>query len=261
MKIIGALILLVGAMLLSPFATDAAMAQATRTWVSGVGDDANPCSRTAPCKTFAGALPKTAPGGEIDVLDSGGFGSVTINKSLALRADGVTGGVLVASTDAITINAGPSDVIVLAGLDIEGLGMTQAYGGLSGVKVVSAGKVSIQNCTIRGFKTAGLHLAATTAVDVSIEDSQIFNSSVGILAIGSNAAARVSANRVNLAGNPIGVQATGGPAQVTMSNSFINGSPQALRATYNGKILSYGNNTLSNNNPAYETFTGTVMLK
>src|SRR5262245_23923450 len=55
-----------------------AFAQATRTWVSGVGNDANPCSRTAPCKTFAGAISKTAIGGEIDALDPGGYGTITI---------------------------------------------------------------------------------------------------------------------------------------------------------------------------------------
>src|SRR6201997_5116437 len=76
-----------------------ALAQATRTWVSGVGDDANPCSRTAPCKTFAGAIAKTAIGGEIDVLDSGGFGALTITKAITIDATGVVGGVLVAGTN------------------------------------------------------------------------------------------------------------------------------------------------------------------
>src|SRR5262245_48964588 len=68
--------------------TSAAYAQATRTWVSGVGDDVNPCSRTAPCKTFAGAISKTAAGGEISVLDPGGFGGVTITKSITINGEG-----------------------------------------------------------------------------------------------------------------------------------------------------------------------------
>ena len=71
-----------------------ASAQATRTWVSGVGDDANPCSRTAPCKTFAGAISKTAAGGEISVLDPGGFGAVTITKSITLSGVGVNASIL-----------------------------------------------------------------------------------------------------------------------------------------------------------------------
>src|SRR3954471_20009561 len=82
-----------------------AFAQATRTWVSGVGDDVNPCSRTAPCKTFAGAISKTANGGEINCLDPGGFGAVTINKSLVIDCHGVAGGVLFAgATTGVTVS-------------------------------------------------------------------------------------------------------------------------------------------------------------
>src|SRR5262245_14867135 len=99
-----------------------ALAQATRTWVSGVGDDANPCSRTAPCKTFAGAISKTAAGGEINALDPAGFGAVTITKSITISATGVEAGVLVSGTNGIIINAGTNDRVVLDGLDIEGLG-------------------------------------------------------------------------------------------------------------------------------------------
>src|SRR4029434_3668867 len=69
--------------------SQAVFGQATRTWVSGVGDDVTPCSRTAPCKTFAGAISKTAAGGEINAIDPGGFGAVTITKSITL--DGGTG--------------------------------------------------------------------------------------------------------------------------------------------------------------------------
>src|SRR5438128_8654140 len=101
----------------------AAQAQATRTWVSGVGDDANPCSRTAPCKTFAGAISKTASGGEINVLDPGGFGAVTITKPISIIADHVEAGVLVSGTNGIIVNVpNATDFVVLRGLDIEGLG-------------------------------------------------------------------------------------------------------------------------------------------
>ena len=82
----------------------AAQAQATRTWVSGVGDDANPCSRTAPCNTFAGAISKTATTGEINCLDSGGFGALTIIKSITIKCEGVIGGVLAAGTIGFTVN-------------------------------------------------------------------------------------------------------------------------------------------------------------
>src|SRR6188508_1656701 len=102
------------------FTAAPAQAQATRTWVSGVGDDANPCSRTAPCKTFAGAISKTAGGGEINVLDPGGFGGVTITKSITIRST-FEAGVLVSGTNAIVIAAGVNDQVILEGLDIEGL--------------------------------------------------------------------------------------------------------------------------------------------
>src|SRR5919106_5414577 len=95
-----------------------AHAQATRTWVSGVGDDANPCSRTAPCKTFAGAISKTAAGGFINVLDAGGFGAVTITKSITIDGDGAHAGMLVSGTNAININ-GDGIVVTLRNLSLE----------------------------------------------------------------------------------------------------------------------------------------------
>src|SRR6476469_8182596 len=97
-----------------------AQAQATRTWVSGVGDDANPCSRTAPCKTFAGAISKTANCGEISVLDPGGFGAVTITKSITIDGTGTLAGILASLTTGVIINATATDVITIRGVSING---------------------------------------------------------------------------------------------------------------------------------------------
>src|SRR5438132_11676432 len=105
-------------------------AQVTRTWVSGVVDDANPCSRTAPCKTFAGAISKTAAGGEINCLDPAGYGAVTITKSITIECHHTEGGILAASVNGIIINAAATDKIVLRGLDINGAGS----GGLAGIR-------------------------------------------------------------------------------------------------------------------------------
>ena len=99
-----------------------AHAQATRTWVSGVGNDANPCSRTAPCQTFAGAFSKTANPGEIDALDSGGFGAVTLTHSITLDGTAGLAGILATGTNAIVISAAASDVVILRNLDLDGLG-------------------------------------------------------------------------------------------------------------------------------------------
>jgi hypothetical protein len=119
--------------------------------VSGVGDDANPCSRTAPCKTFAGAISKTAAAGEIDTLDPGGFGAVTLTKSITI--DGTTGlaGVLVSGTNGIVVNAGASDVVILRNLDINGLGS-----GLSGILILAAGDVRVEDCKIYRFSGRGI---------------------------------------------------------------------------------------------------------
>src|SRR3954465_15178114 len=91
--------------LLLPFISAApAQAQASRTWVSGVGDDANPCSRTAPCKTFAGAISKTVINGEINCLDPGGFGAVTITKSITIDCHEVFASILNSGTNGVIIN-------------------------------------------------------------------------------------------------------------------------------------------------------------
>jgi hypothetical protein len=122
-------IAIVGTILVAALYAPYAHAQATRTWVSGLGDDVNPCSRTSPCKTFAGAISKTAAGGEINVLDPGGFGAVTITKSISIISQ-FEAGVSVSGTNGIVVNAGPKDRVLLDGLDIEGLGT-----GLNGVHI------------------------------------------------------------------------------------------------------------------------------
>src|SRR5438067_1449361 len=129
------------------FAAAPTYAQATRTWVSGVGDDANPCSRTAPCKTFAGAISKTAPGGEINVLDPGGFGAVTITKPITISSWGFEAGVLVSGTNGIIVNVpNATDVVVLRGLDFEGLSAAT-----NGITVITGGTVQVEKCTINHF--------------------------------------------------------------------------------------------------------------
>lgn len=124
-----------------------AQAQATRTWVSGVGDDANPCSRTAPCKTFAGAISKTADGGIMDVLDPGGFGTVTITKSITIDGGPFEAGVLGAGTNGININAS-GKIVALRHLDIEGNGT-----GLVGINIIAADRVFVEDCEVFGWKS------------------------------------------------------------------------------------------------------------
>ncbi len=173
--------LIAGALAALSFATPAS-AQATRTWVSGTGDDANPCSRTAPCKTFAGAISKTAPAGEINCLDSAGYGALTVTKSIAVICRGVVGGVLVSGTNGFSIQAAATDIVWIEGLDFEGLGPSALS--LSGVLVTSAAQVNITDSTMRGFKGStgqGVRVAPTAGtVFVHISNSRIASNNIGV---------------------------------------------------------------------------------
>src|SRR4029077_11431815 len=162
-------------------ATTMMSAQASRTWVSGVGDDANPCSRTAPCKTWAGAISKTAPGGEIDALDPGGFGAVTITKAITLDGGGgQVASVLVSGTNGIVVQAGPSDVVILRNLRINGIGS-----GLNGIQFLSGKDLNGENVYVFGFTQNGINIALNQATKASahILNSVVKNNSgVGIRA-------------------------------------------------------------------------------
>jgi hypothetical protein len=147
--------------------SSAAQAQATRTWVSGVGDDANPCSRTAPCKTFAGAISKTAAGGEIDALDPGGFGAVTITKAITIDGGGgQVASILVSGTNGVVVAAGPTDVVILHNLRIDGIEGTGS-GGIDGIHFQSGAALHVENCNIFGFTANGINVV-TSAANVSL---------------------------------------------------------------------------------------------
>src|SRR5499427_6702587 len=152
-------------------------AQATRTWVSGVGDDANPCSRTAPCKTFAGAISKTAPHGEINALDPGGFGAVTITKAITIDGGGgQIAGVLVSGTNGIVVSAGPTDVVALRNLRINGIGT-----GLNGIRYLSGAALHVENCYIYGFTQGGINVATSGAnAELFVNDTFVINNGNGV---------------------------------------------------------------------------------
>ena len=213
-----------------------AAAQATRTWVSGVGDDANPCSRTAPCKTFAGAISKTANGGEINCLDPGGFGAVTITKSIAIICDNTEAGVLVSGTNGIIINALATDTIVLSGLDFHGAGT-----GIEAVRFLAGGHLHVQNSTIRSFNSTngvGIAFRPSGASRLTVTNTLITNNGsstggAGILIQPSGAAgtAQVTLREVVANSNPnfgLRVDLTGntGPAStlVVDRSQFVGGT-------------------------------------
>jgi hypothetical protein len=156
-------------------ASSTCFAQTTRTWVSGVGDDANPCSRTAPCRTFAGTISKTAAGGVISVLDPGSFGALTISKSITVEAGGVVAGVIGAGTNGIVINAAPTDVVMLRSLSLHGVGT-----GIHAIRVVAAGTLVVENCVIESFTQSGIAFEPAGAATLVVRDTVIRN--VGTIA-------------------------------------------------------------------------------
>jgi hypothetical protein len=224
-------------LLTAGFAT-MANAQATRTWVSGVGDDVNPCSRTAPCKTFAGAISKTAAHGEIDVLDPGGFGAVTITKSLTIDGKGNEAGVLNAGgITGILINAATTDVVVLRNLEINGVGT-----GLNGVRVLQANRVEIENCAIFGQSSRGVLVDSITAVKVFIRNSSIYDINATAVAV---------------------LPSSGSPAhQITIDHSHISacgssaGSAGGVFAQNGAKVVVYASDISQNTASGVEAGAG-----
>ncbi|HEY3038425.1 MAG TPA: right-handed parallel beta-helix repeat-containing protein [Pyrinomonadaceae bacterium] len=252
-----------------------AQAQATRTWVSGVGDDANPCSRTAPCKTFAGAISKTAAQGEINALDSGGFGGVTITKSITIDGDSNIAGVLVSGTNAINVNtASTDDVVVLRNLDINGLGT-----GLVGIKIFQAKAVMVENCSIYGFRGTGgtngrgisdERTQGTNIPMLYITNCDIRNNVTGVAASGASplldrviiefsrihrnnsfgvfgsASSVISVSRSNVSGNlSDGVHVEGSAQAVIVSSVLTNN--QGVAANNVSGTLSLADTTIMNN--------------
>jgi hypothetical protein len=195
--------------------SSAAYAQATRTWVSGVGDDANPCSRTAPCKTFAGAISKTAAGGEISVLDPGGFGGVTITKSITINGEGTLAGILVsAGVNGVIVNAAATDIVTLRNLSIHGVGSTA-----DGIRVLNARGVVVDNVDISGITTDGIDIESAGSVKVVVRNSTIRGGATGIQVTGPS--------NVSVENTAIRYAATGIDAQngsVTVTRSVISGS-------------------------------------
>jgi hypothetical protein len=146
-----------------------AAAQATRTWVSGVGDDVNPCSRTAPCKTFAGAISKTAFGGVISVLDPGGFGAVTITHGITIDGEATLGSALVGGTNGIVVAAGASDIVILRNIALESPAGTP---GVNGIVFQSGAALVVENAFIHGFSQSGIEVVSG-AGNVTVKNTSI----------------------------------------------------------------------------------------
>jgi hypothetical protein len=250
----------------------AAPAQAqNRVFVSATGSDGNPCTFASPCRSFQHAHDTVTAGGEIDVLDPGGYGTLTINKSITIKGHGFSG-ISAPSATAITINAGASDRIDLNGLLIEGLGL-----GDDGIHFQSGAALSVENSVIRGFQSHAIEIVAPTTAAVFVSNSQL-SDNIGARALhispptGSNSVTAIL-DHVALFGNDYGIDASGffttGTVDVTivdctMSNNTtqgVNGNKSIIRIKRstitgnhfswgdgNGGVLtSYGDNIIENN--------------
>ncbi len=222
-----------------------ALALPTQTWISGVGDDANPCSRTAPCLTLQGAYAKAAVGGEINYLDPVEAGALTINHSITINGAAAGGGAQVEGQDAILVAAGATDVVVLHHLTLIG---DDTHGG---VHVTSVGTLQLDGCELRDFNkgvdfepslggqllvsdstlehmsdSALLVASSSGTANATVSDSQLADSARGILAL---AGAQVSIVSSTLAGNSVAGAAatlgkTGGSAQITLFQTTVTGN-------------------------------------
>ncbi len=207
---------------------------ATQTWVSGVGDDVNPCTRTAPCKTFAGAISKTDEGGEIIALDSAGYGAVTITKAITIDGSAVQGSILASLVNGITVNAGADDRVVLRGLDLSAAYTAQvdpvacSPNMLNGLRILAGGTVILQDSRISHASQAGVLVAPTAGNPQVIIDNTVIRNGCGQaikVAPADGVTATVSVLRSTLSTNSVGVRAeTGGTVELTGTTVFGNGT-------------------------------------
>lgn len=232
----------------------AVQAQASRTWVSGVGDDVNPCSRTAPCKTFAGAISKTAEDGEIDCLDPGGFGAVTITKSITIDGAGTLGSILASLVTGVTVNiTSATDVrktVRLRNLSIQGFD-----NGIHGVNFLAGSKLYVENCSIYGFQgsasSRGIRMAHTAGGgQLHVSDTAITNCASGIdMSTTSGGVVGVFDN-INLQGMTDGL-ILGTGASATLRDSFVVlNTGVAVRLSVSGTAVAIERSVLNHNGTA-----------
>ena len=236
-------------------AASSARAQATRTWVSSTGDDVNPCNPTEPCRTFAGAISKTARDGIIDALGPGGYGTVTITKSITIDGSGTLASVLLGlagsdpnGSDAIKINitdeADVRKTVRLRHLDINGASVSS-----NGIKVLAASSVHVEDCRIDGFLWSGIDASASTAAGVALDVSRttIRQSNIGIRLSGDVTAVvdscELKDNKMN------GLDASNG-AHATVSNSTVSHNVRDGLVASRSAYINAAHNCLAHNGGA-----------
>jgi hypothetical protein len=240
-------------------------AQATRTWVSGVGDDVNPCSRTAPCKTFAGAISKTATNGEINCLDPAGYGAVTITKSITIDCEDTQGSILASLVNGVIINSSTADVR-LRGISINGAG-----NGINCVRVVAAARLTLDEIVCSGFSQHGVSIENTTgqfrmavlnssfrnntgngintfiggtgSASISVDSSLFAFNGIGV---NLGAVAAASVQDCTISNNTTGVRSDGGTSSLALQGNQVSFNTTGVLAA-NGANIRMGGNVVTGN--------------
>jgi hypothetical protein len=264
MRKIAIFIAVLGTILLPVLCTVPAHAQATRTWVSGVGSDANACSRTAPCLTFAGAISKTAAGGEIDALDSGGFGAVTITKSITIDGgSGVASVMSSSATNGITVSAGATDIVTIRNVQFQGNlgnGSSPGTAGYNGILFDSAAMLNIDNCKIDGFSNSGILASISANAILNVRNTVITNTAFGLGLNSFGGALNGSIDHTTIqkiSRNGIGAA---GSVYFTVTNSVIVNAAESGVFANTGTVLEIDSSSVTNNNTAFTAAGGTIRI-
>lgn len=240
----------------------AASAQATRTWSSGVGDDVNPCSRTQPCKTFAGQISKTAAAGEMNVLDSAGYGTLVITKAITLDGAGAHASILNATVNGIIVNAGSKEDVVLRNLSIDGGGepansdpCLRNNNGRIGIRILKARSVRIENVVIERQRTAGITIEHEAAASPDEPTPSVFLNRVDITGscgpgvrvfpVGGRAV-DLTVRDSTVSNTTAGLQVESG-ASAWLTGSTIFDNDFGLKTVDTGALTSYGDNQVHAN--------------
>jgi hypothetical protein len=220
---------------------DPVQAQLTRSYVSRTGSDGNDCTQANPCASFTTAIANTNANGEANAVDTGGYTSFTVTKSLTVKANGAVAS-LTPFTVGITVNAGANDIVILSGLEINAF----ANGGTIGIRIVSAKEVHIIDCHILGGSQAGIRDERTAAGSVLVvRDTNIHDSAgIGVLLAGSNI--RATLDNVHVNANNYGIaMATGNSMNV--NRSTFTGNKTAGVEADTGARLFIDNSVINNN--------------
>jgi hypothetical protein len=233
-----------------------ASAQAIRTWVAGssIGDDVNPCSRFQPCRTFAGALSKTAINGEINCIEAGGYGTVLITKSVTIDCNETTASILAGLGTGIIINIAPNAndphrSVRLRGLTINGTGTVGGTigtrTGTDGIRIIEASSVFVEDTTIGEFTQSGIEVAADAATNLTLDNVVIRNTNVaGVTIASSGGQAVASFNNVRIDGTSVGVSAANN-VRASLRNLVLVHATTGIQASGGNNIVNVENMLVS----------------